>query len=164
MPAASHLCQLREQEVERARGSGDRQQRSRADAFEAGQVLVWPAARSGGSRPGPRQQAVVAGDRAASAGGKSKWLQQRHGGRDAVWADDRGSAADRSAGPDQGGQRGQQLGDVQRDLALRGAQFREAEVDDPGPAGTVNHDVGRPQRAVRDSRPVQPIHLLPQLP
>ena len=164
MPAAWHLCQLREQVVERARGSGDRQQRSWADALDAGQFLVFPATRGGGSRPGLGQQAVMAGDRAAGAGRKSKWLQQRHRGRDAVRADDRGGAADRPAGPDHGGQRGQQLGDVERHLALRGAQFGEAEVDDPGPASTVSHDVGRPQRAVRDSRPVQPIHLLPQLP
>ena len=164
LPAASHLCQLRQQVVERARGRGDRQQRSWADALDAGQFLVFPAARRGGSRPGLGQQAVMAGDRAAGAGGQSQRLQQRHRGRDAVRADDRGGAADRPVGPDHGGQRGQQLGDVERHLPLGGAQFGEAEVDDPGPARTVDHDVGRPQRAVRDPRPVQPIHLFPQLP
>ena len=86
----------------------------------------------------------MACDRAACAGRKSKRLQQRHRGPDAVRADDRDGAGDCPAGPDHDRQRGQQLGDVERHLALRGTQFGETEVNDPGTAGTVNHDVGGP--------------------
>jgi hypothetical protein len=65
----------------------------------------------------------LASDRAAGTGGKGQRLQQQHRGRDAVWAGHRGGAADRPVGPDDAGQRGEQLGGVERDLALRGAQF-----------------------------------------
>ena len=106
----------------------------------------------------------MAGHRAAGAGRQSQRLQQRHRGRDPVRADHGGRAGDGPVGPDDGSQGGQQLGDVERHLALRGAQLGEAEVHNPGPPRAVGHDVGGPQRAVRDPRPVQPIHLLPQLP
>ena len=53
--------------------------------------------------------------------GKGERLQHRHRGRDPVRAGHRGGAADGPVGADDAGQGGEQLGGVERDLALRGA-------------------------------------------
>ena len=165
LPAAAHLCQLGKQEVERARRDGDGKQRPRADALDAGQFrfLAAPGRRSG-RRPCPRQQAVMVGDGAARARRKCQRLQQRNGGRQIVRGDDCGCTRDGTVSTGDGAQRGQQLGGVKVHLALRRGQLGKAEVGEPWPARAVDHDVGRPQRTVRDLRLVQRINLFPQRP
>jgi hypothetical protein len=162
VPAAPHLGQLGQHEVERAGGRGDGEQGPGAHALHAGQVRRRLAAGGGGRGPGPRQQAILARDRAAGGGGQGQRLQQRQRPRYLLAAEPFHGGGRGPVLADQDGQRGEQFGHVQVHLPVRGGQLGEAEVDDPGLAGRADHHVGGPQRPVGDSGPVQPAHLGPQ--
>ncbi len=162
MPAAAHLRELGQDEVEGAGRGGDGQQGTGPDPLEAGQrLLVQPAGRGGGGS-GCREQAVVAGDGVPGGGRQGQRLQQRHGGRQPLGADDRGGAGHGPVRAGQGGQRRQQLGEVEVFLPLGGGQLGEAEVGQPGQHVAVDHHVGRAQGAVGDPGPVQPVYFGPQ--
>ena len=107
---------------------------------------------------------LPAGDGVAGGGRQGQGLQQRRRGRQFRAADDRRGARYGPVRADQGGQRGHELRQVEVLLPLRGGQFRETEIGQPGLAGAVSHHVGRAQGPMRDPRAVQQVHLRPQSP
>lgn len=164
VPAAAHLRELRQDEVEGAGRGGDGQQGAGPDPLEAGQRLPAQPAGRGGGGPGCREQAIVAGDGAPGGGRQRQRLQQRHRGRQCLGADDRGGAGHGPVRAGQDGQRGQEFGEVKVFLPLGGGQLGEAEVGQPGQHVVVDHHVGRSQGPVGDPGAVQPVDFSPQPP
>ena len=165
VPAAAHIGDLGKQEVKGAGQRGNRQQRARPHPLQPDEVLVSVVA-GGRDRGRARvlQQPVLALDRAPGAGRQSQRLQQRHGGGDAAGADLGRRGGDGTVRADPAGQRGEQLGHVDRPLAAGRGELGEAEVDQPGAPVLADHDVAAVQRPVRDPGLVQPADLAPQGP
>jgi hypothetical protein len=88
-------------------------------------------------------------------------LQQRQPLGDRLGPEDLGCAAHRPVGPDQAGQRDEQLGHVVGQLPRARRGFGEPEVQQPGPPVQADQHVGAAQVAVGDTGAMEPLDLGP---
>ena len=120
----------------------------------------WGPAASSRLREG-RQHVLVPAQRGPGGAGERHLLQERDQGHRAG----RPELAQRQirgpVRPDQRGQLGEQLGQVQPQLQVGGGHVPAARIEQDDLASTVEQDPVRGQRPVRDPVRVQPVHRVP---